>query len=439
MSNADEMSAFETACLAFEIRFESELDARWRNLEAAAVESLGAAEPVEKRRLLNQFFVDAAGEIATVVQQYFPQMLKVAIAQHNSLGGKPPLEWTEKLLRSQARTFLGIDQGSGEMAGESRVVKTTRDLMAIATARPIADEEWTGEEVATPEFALPWWMNGDLVRDLALIGRPFPAESGLGEDLPVADSLDWIASKEYSLLARLNQQIEKSGLDGFIAAGQGGTLFFDTSSQERHSADDTGPNGIFTRQGGEWIIEYGSEKCRLETNLIGFDYIAELLRYAGTEFSADKLRAVRASALPENPKNVLDLHDNSDTDNSLQTDFSRQEVVDQKTRADYLREIESLKRRANDAEDCGDLAEAKDLRKAQQKMQETLQKTWAKNGKPRRFSDQAEKARSAVTHAINLARLKIEKVAPSTARHFKDNIKTGASLMYRDRLVRWKV
>ena len=94
MSSANEMSAFETACLAFEIRFESELDARWSNLEAAAVKSLGAAEPLEKQRLLNQFFVDAGGEIAGAVQRYFPQMLKVAIAQRDSLRGKQPLEST---------------------------------------------------------------------------------------------------------------------------------------------------------------------------------------------------------------------------------------------------------------------------------------------------------------------------------------------------------
>ena len=86
-------------------------------------------------------------------------------------------------------------------------METTRYLLAAATARPITDEEWTEEEVAPPEFALPWWMDDDLVRDLALIGRPFPADSDLREDLPVADSLDWIASKGYSLLATLNQQI----------------------------------------------------------------------------------------------------------------------------------------------------------------------------------------------------------------------------------------
>lgn len=200
------------------------------------------------------------------------------------------------------------------------------------------------------------------------------------------------------------------------------------------------PENKFEREGEVWTIAFAGETCRLPASLIGLDYISVLLRYAGASIGAQQLRAQRAAAVPVDPKYIKELQSDptSNEKPNLQTDFSPHDVLDAETRAQYENEVRNLEVRISFEEDSGNKGEVERLEKEKTFIEKELVKQRGIPGRPRRFADQKESARSTVTHAIKHAFRKIEKSAPATAQHLRDNIATGTFLTYRDCSVRWK-
>jgi hypothetical protein len=159
MSSPDKLSVFDTAVVAFEIRFEQKLDSSWGHLAyETRMAIVGEGMEIdshqwEKRHLLLKFFDDAAAAVAVVISEYFPLLLEVAIAQREHLGDETPLIWTRAKILTQVCDFLGVDEKFDETSApkdDSRVLKTAE--------RITAGLGWRDDE-APAEFCLPWWAN----------------------------------------------------------------------------------------------------------------------------------------------------------------------------------------------------------------------------------------------------------------------------------------
>ncbi len=196
------------------------------------------------------------------------------------------------------------------------------------------------------------------------------------------------------------------------------------------------PTNRFVKEGETWTISFAGETCRLPASLIGLDYISVLLRYAGKSIGAQQLRAQGAAAVPVNPGRLSDLA--TDPDAGLQTEWTPHAVLDATTITNYQNAINDLNDRITYAQDTGNTREVETLEKEKDNLLRELSKQKGLPGRPREFPNQKESARSTVTHAIKLAFKKIEKTAPITAEHLRNNIVTGTFLTYRDCSVSWR-
>ena len=203
------------------------------------------------------------------------------------------------------------------------------------------------------------------------------------------------------------------------------------------------PSNTFVREGETWAIKFDGETCRIPASLIGLDYISVLLRYAGKQINALNLRAAGAAAVPVDPGKLRELQSGSDTKSApiLQTDWSLQPKLDQKARANYQKEIDTLNDQITFAQDTGNTYDVSKFEKEKLEIMRELTKHAGRPGRkdrPRLFANQEEQARCSVTHAIRAAFEKIRKTAPATALHLRNNIATGTTLTYRDCSIRWR-
>ena len=140
--------------------------------------------------------------------------------------------------------------------------------------------------------------------------------------------------------------------------------------------------------------------------------------------------------MPVDPGRLKDLA--TDPDAGLQTEWTSYAVLDERAIANYREAINDLNDRITYAQDTGNTRAVETLEKEKNHVMRELSKQKGLPGRPRGFPNQKESARSTVTHAISLAFKKIEKIAPATAEHLRNNIETGKFLIYRDCSLRWK-
>ena len=293
---------------------------------------------------------------------------------------------------------------------------------------------------------LEWWLRCACDGRPRLPERPWDPPDWI---VPVYDSqILHHASLTRELLSTLDAAIVDAFPVGNAATGGTGDSVLQRSiagdvtggGNPLAHGDTTDPGNRFEKEGETWAIKFAGETCRLPASLIGLDYISVLLRYAGKSVDAQEIRAMRAAAVPVNPKALGELHSYPDSDEKpiFQADFSSYNVLDAEARAQYRKELEDLEVKICFAQDSGNKGEVERLEKEKKFIERELVKQKGIPGRPRRFANQRESARSTVTHAIKLAFEKIEKIAPATAQHLRDNIATGTLLTYRDCSVRWK-
>jgi hypothetical protein len=212
------ISPFHAALLSFELRFESVLASRWRDLEFGA--TLGPDTPLgEKRSALDRFFMDAEKAIRSVVHEYFPRLMEVARVQRQHLGKLSPLDWTKSQVLSQVCTFLGVDEKFDHTSAprdDSRLV--------AATARIIG---WSDDAIPA-DFVLPGWVGHEFAMRQAL--RPATSREDDAGSLPPlsrAETLEWFKHREFLISRGLGKQIEDDGWDGVIEAGKANVSVLD--------------------------------------------------------------------------------------------------------------------------------------------------------------------------------------------------------------------
>src|SRR6266446_5507018 len=110
MMGANRSDTFHVAVIAFEIRFEQELSSRWEKREGDTHSAIIGAPLMERSSLFQQFFNDVEAEVAGVIHEYFPSLLKIATTNQEQLGNQSPLTWTEGQVLTQLCNYLRLDE-----------------------------------------------------------------------------------------------------------------------------------------------------------------------------------------------------------------------------------------------------------------------------------------------------------------------------------------
>jgi DICT domain-containing protein len=118
--------------------------------------------------------------------------------------------------------------------------------------------------------------------------------------------------------------------------------------------------------------------------------------------------------------------------------FDRNEILDDTARQDYKRHLDLNKEELREAELNNDVGRHERLSKERQAIIEQLKAATGLSGRSRRFSNDAEKARKAVSAAINTALQTIKTHHPQLAKHLAERIQRGASCCYTGDAIAWE-
>ena len=226
------------------------------------------------------------------------------------------------------------------------------------------------------------------------------------------------------------------GMDARVAAWTAGALLPGEAADEAGRAagpgdigagaaraGGCGPAGAGTRratirrEGDRWHLALDGRSA-VVADRIGMRYLAELVTRPGQTIPALTLASGGAVA----------------------DDAGRQELVDAEARARYRARAEELRRELAEAEAGHDLARAERLRDEMDALADELEGAVGIGGRPRAFSDQAERARSAVGKAIRRALGAIDEVDPELAELLRSGLSTGTRCSWTPdprRPVRW--
>ncbi len=204
----------------------------------------------------------------------------------------------------------------------------------------------------------------------------------------------------------------------------------------------------FVKDGDIWTVAFRGETARFPANIIGFDYIAVILRSGtkpitalqvqqlagGVTFSSQYIDNARRSLESENDKE--DFRETSAV--QQQQDFSRDSILDDLGRKKLIDRSDELQRKATLALEGEDFATAERLQDEYDLIVRELELSTDIHRHSRVFSNENERARVSVTQAIGRAYQKINKQRPELASHLKSEIATGSEFWYRDPSTKWK-
>ena len=446
-----QLNPFHAALTAFEIRFDRELTSRWQNLEYKAGEATDGAPSDKRRSVLYRFFEDAEREIGNVVHEYFPKLLQVATTQRKHLGNDAPLAWTQAQVLRQVCTFLGLDEKF-----DFTLAPRDESRLVVATARIALGIGWRDDDIPA-DFVFPGWLSSDwLLRQN--LDRLFPSALNDAESLPLlsrAETLQWIKDRELWMRLVLDRQIDNDSWDGIIEAGKS-----DVSVQEAFDVDASPdgkkskqnlaelPRNSFVREAATWAISFGDETCRLKP-MIGLDYISVLLQSPGKSIRALELQSVAGGlrtgssadsvAATSAAEAFMEKTDDQGDRSWKKSDFGRYEIVDDRTRSESTKRLSEIEAEIAYRSGIGDKQVVKKLEDEYATLESYLQKSRTVRGRPRVFSNENEKARTSISHALRRAYESIQEQAPQTEAHLKSSISTGSTFTYRDTSRSWNV
>jgi hypothetical protein len=165
--------------------------------------------------------------------------------------------------------------------------------------------------------------------------------------------------------------------------------------------------GLIRRDGTRWIVALDGQRVRVG-DLIGMGYLADLLVRPGRPIPALTLAGL--GAVPHGP--------------------APHEVLDDEARAAYAARAQELSVDLAEAEADNDLIRAETLRIEVDALVEQLESAAGLSGRPRTFTDDAERARTAVRKAIKRAIDVIDDANPAIADLLRASVSTGATCVY---------
>lgn len=162
------------------------------------------------------------------------------------------------------------------------------------------------------------------------------------------------------------------------------------------------------KDGSRWRIETPTHAA-LVGDSVGMRYLALLIERPGQEISAAQLAGASHRTMSAEP------------------------VLDDAARAAYRKRAKQLQTQLDDAHQINDIAEEERLTAEMDWLLTEIEHATGLGGRPRRFADDSERARTAVRKAIRRALDRIREVDATLAAEIEADIVTGASCCYQPR------
>jgi len=214
------------------------------------------------------------------------------------------------------------------------------------------------------------------------------AADGLGEALAIRDA--YVACRD-GLQAMISQEV---------------------SGDPKTLAD----NASLSRDGDVWRVEFGDVAVTLKASK-GVDDLAVLLAAPGREFACLELAGSTIS-----PGGSEDL------------------VIDERARREYEQRVRDLQAEVDEYEGANDIARADKARLELDLLVDHLAESLGLAGRSRRHTDDAERARSAVTQRLRSTMKRIGEHHPTLGDHLSGAVTTGTFCSYRPQpAVEWTV
>jgi hypothetical protein len=220
-----------------------------------------------------------------------------------------------------------------------------------------------------------------------------------------ATATEGLRQRGAALLA-LGEVIVESGDGNLVAAG----VLADLLGGGRRLAVAGDERNLFRREQDFWLIAFNGKAVRLR-HMVGFDYLAELLRRPGAEVEA------------------LTLAGRPERDSEAVIATAGLEMADDKT----LREVRAaLQERKIElaAVPAKDWPKRGRLQEEIKKLEDYLSQAEARNVRARKIAGSAQRTRTAVTNAIVRAIQSVEKDHADLAEHLQGSVRTGTTLIY---------
>jgi len=173
-------------------------------------------------------------------------------------------------------------------------------------------------------------------------------------------------------------------------------------------------------EGDVATVQYGRTVVRLPRSL-GLSYLAVLVANPGTEIAAARLVAMGSGATAPAARH---------TDAPATPTRAADDVLDRTALTAYRQRLVELEAELGEARDWNDPARVDALEWEREFVLAELAGSLGLGGRPRRFTDEAERARVNVTRAIRSAIRKIGDQQPDLGRHLDACITTGARCCY---------
>ena len=201
------------------------------------------------------------------------------------------------------------------------------------------------------------------------------------------------------------------------------------------SGGPTTHRGLFSRDGEFWRIGYDGESFALKHSK-GLAYLAQLLRYPGTEFHAlDLVGGIFGRAGEDDPASpASSLPRGDDALNSAGIHVGglgdAGEMLDDRAKAEYRRRLEELRDELEEAKRIGNVERAERAETEIESLTAELSRAVGLGGRNRRAASASERARQSVTHAIKAAVEKIGESHGELGRLLTRSVRTGISCGY---------
>jgi tetratricopeptide (TPR) repeat protein len=195
--------------------------------------------------------------------------------------------------------------------------------------------------------------------------------------------------------------------------------------------------GVFSREGEFWRLAYDGESFGLKHSK-GLDYIAQLLRFPGTEFHAldlvggnvgtagtpDDISAKARSSLPQGEDALASagIHVGGLGDAG--------EMLDDEAKAQYRRRVDELREELDEAKRLGNIERAEQAEAEIDMLTAELSRAVGLGGRNRRAASASERARQSVTHAIKSTLERIAEKHAQLGALLSGCVKTGNTCVY---------
>jgi hypothetical protein len=195
------------------------------------------------------------------------------------------------------------------------------------------------------------------------------------------------------------------------------------STEADRPADPARKDRRFQKTGDFWEVAFKGESAAVKhTN--GMEYIARLLGSPRRLFGCVELAQAASQVHPSGA--AVNVEDKA----GLSVNFTRQTLQDRQALTQIHGEVNKINEELVDAEERHDARQIEQLRNKKGALLAHVKKSYGRGGRVRAFSDEEEKARKAVSAAIQRAIKTIRKSHPALAEHLKGLIKTGVRCSY---------